>query len=66
MQAAVLNQQPGALEIEEIRVDDPAPGRRAPTAPACVTAIFTSWSDSGLRYVVVALLCEPAVAPRLV
>src|SRR5205823_1777623 len=26
MKAAVLNQQPGELEIEELRVDDPAPG----------------------------------------
>jgi len=26
MKAAVLNQQPGDLEIEELRVDDPAPG----------------------------------------
>ena len=26
MQAAVLNQQPGALEIEDLRVDAPAPG----------------------------------------
>jgi S-(hydroxymethyl)glutathione dehydrogenase/alcohol dehydrogenase len=26
MKAAVLNQQPGDLDIEELRVDDPAPG----------------------------------------
>ena len=26
MEAAVLNQQPGALEIEELRIDDPGPG----------------------------------------
>ena len=26
MKAAVLNQQPGALEIEDLRIDDPGPG----------------------------------------
>ena len=25
MKAAVLNQQPGALDIEELRIDDPGP-----------------------------------------